>query len=130
MTLHEGQLRSLLMQLRALQRMKCGWHLCFCTDFSSSVPLGSQFGTSLPRRCLSSPLHLYYTLRFIRNLCLRGAIMFFPDDELCMIIMRKLFIFSHTHYYEENQRKKTTDRTCDQGRNVQRIRMVTNDLGC
>ena len=28
-TLLEGQLRSSLMQLRALQRMKCGWHLCF-----------------------------------------------------------------------------------------------------
>ena len=60
-TFLEGQLRASLMQREALQRRKCVWHLIFCTDFTSSVPLGSQSGTSLPRRSLSSPLRIYYT---------------------------------------------------------------------
>lgn len=45
----------------ALQRRKCDWHLIFCTDFTRSVPLGSQPGTSLPRRDQASPVpHLLY----------------------------------------------------------------------
>ena len=46
-----------LMQREALQRRKCDyWHLIFCTDFTRSVPLGSQFGTSLPRRNQGIPV--------------------------------------------------------------------------
>ena len=36
-------------------RRECDWHLIFCTDFTRSVPLGSQFGNALSRRSLSSP---------------------------------------------------------------------------
>ena len=43
-------------QREALQRKKVhDWHLFFCTDLARSVPLGSQSGTSLLRRSLSSP---------------------------------------------------------------------------
>jgi hypothetical protein len=45
----------LLTQRGAWRHRKCGWHLIVCTDFSSSVPLGSHSGTSLFRRSLSSP---------------------------------------------------------------------------
>ena len=45
-----------LRQPEALQRRKCDcWHLIVCADFSRSAPLDSPFGTSLPRRSLSSP---------------------------------------------------------------------------
>jgi hypothetical protein len=51
-----------LMQREEEQRKKCDWHLIFCADFSSSAPLGSQFGASLSRRSLSSPgQQLYQT---------------------------------------------------------------------
>ncbi len=44
------------MQREALQRRKCDcWHLIFCTDFTRSAPLGSQSGTSLPRRDRNIP---------------------------------------------------------------------------
>jgi hypothetical protein len=38
------------------QRRKCDcWHLIFCADFTRSAPLGSQSGTSLPRRDRNIP---------------------------------------------------------------------------
>jgi len=46
-------------RLRALRRMKCGWHLIVCTDFTRSVPLGSQSRAILSRRNLSSPSYLF-----------------------------------------------------------------------
>ncbi len=42
------------------QHIQCGWHLKVCADFSSSAPLGSQSGTSLFRRSLSSPVKVLY----------------------------------------------------------------------
>ena len=55
----------------AWQRRKCGWHLIFCADFTSSAPLGSHSGTSLSRRSLSSPwtgLHpLNVGVPFVQN---------------------------------------------------------------
>lgn len=50
--------RYSLRQRGALQRSLCDWHLLFCTDLSSSAPLGSQFGACLSRRDLSSPCTL------------------------------------------------------------------------
>ena len=44
-------------QLKEVQRRKCDWHLIFCADFTRSAPLGSQSGTSLSRRSLSSPVN-------------------------------------------------------------------------
>ena len=44
-----------LMQLKEGLRNLCDWHLLFCTDFTRSVPLGSQSGTSFSRRDLASP---------------------------------------------------------------------------
>ena len=44
-----------LMQREAERKVKCGWHLIFCAEFTRSAPLGSQSGTSLLRRSLSSP---------------------------------------------------------------------------
>ena len=38
------------------QRRKCDcWHLIVCADFTRSAPLGSQSGTSLPRRDRNIP---------------------------------------------------------------------------
>ena len=44
-----------LMQLKEGLRNLCDWHLLVCTDFTRSVPLGSQSGTSFSRRDLASP---------------------------------------------------------------------------
>jgi len=50
-----------LMQLMGMQRIQCVRHLNLCTDFTRSVPLGSQFKTSLYRRSQSSPeIKLYH----------------------------------------------------------------------
>ena len=46
----------------AWQRRKCGWHLIFCAEFTSSAPLGSHSGTSLSRRSLSSPCKIHYSI--------------------------------------------------------------------
>ena len=51
---------SLIRQQEEERKHSCGWHLIGCTDLARSVPLGSQFGTSLLRRSRSSPMCLYY----------------------------------------------------------------------
>jgi len=50
-----------LMQLKEGLRNLCDWHLLFCTDFTRSVPLGSQSGTSFSRRDLASPCAIDYS---------------------------------------------------------------------
>ena len=50
-----------LMQLKEELRNLCDWHLLFCTDFTRSVPLGSQSGTSFSRRDLASPCAIDYS---------------------------------------------------------------------
>jgi hypothetical protein len=49
-----------LMRRAGEQHIECDWHLIVCTEFTRSVPLGSQSGTSLFRRSLSSPVLLLY----------------------------------------------------------------------
>ena len=51
-----SELITLQLMLRGVKlHIQCDWHLFFCTDFTRSVPLGSQSRTSLSRRDLASP---------------------------------------------------------------------------
>ena len=51
--------------------IQCDWHLYFCTDFTRSVPLDSQSGTSLSRRSRSSPNGLSLYNIFIKFVLIR-----------------------------------------------------------
>ena len=56
-----------LTQLKEEQLSLCVWHLKFCTEFTRSVPLGSQSGISLFRRSLSSPNISLLYMHAVRN---------------------------------------------------------------
>ena len=66
---------STLRQRGVKQHIQCvHWHLIGCTDFTSSVPLDSQSGTSLSRRSRSSPNGFVLYTMGVRSVLIQKSI--------------------------------------------------------